>query len=45
VGLGRLLFDYEQQLRAIDRLSGENVIGNSDADLDRELEEFIYDKG
>jgi hypothetical protein len=42
-GLGRLLFDREQQDRAIEALSG--TISNRDADLDRELAEFIHDKG
>jgi hypothetical protein len=44
-GLGRLLYDREQQDRAIDALSGVNGIASGDADLDRELAEFIHDKG
>jgi hypothetical protein len=42
-GLGRLLYDREQQDRAIDALSGS--ISTRDADLDRELAEFLHDKG
>jgi hypothetical protein len=41
-GLGRLLYDREQQDRAIDALSGQVAIAD---DLDRELAEFINGKG
>jgi len=42
IALGRLVFDREQQDRAINALSGEKA---KEADLDAELAEFLHGKG